>query len=639
MDESKQEEVEEKDEDDSDYGGGSSSKKSKKRGKKRKAKDSKKSSKKKKKRKANSDLSDNEPVAPEDEEDFVPKASSKSKKTSKKSAEPVEQQEDAQPTVSDVCENFGLNDVDFEYTDADYQNLTTYKLFQQTYRSRIQSANPKVPQPKLMMLLAAKWREFQAMGSANDEGEEEVEEEAEAEEEEEVEEEEEEKPRGRGARRNRAKKVVEEVYDFEEDEDDDRRRSSKKSRSNGTSSAAKSKKSSGRTAGKESTSKKGKVPTLKIKLGGRSGKRSKNASSEDEEEEAEGRGNAKDDSDAEFEEMLKIKDDDITVVKEKKKKSGDKAKMKVGSKNKKKGKKKKNFANDESEHQEYCEVCQQGGEIILCDTCPKAYHLVCLDPELDEAPEGKWSCPHCETNGPENVEVDEDDEHMEFCRVCKDGGDLLCCDSCPSAYHLKCLDPPLDEPPEESWTCPRCACEPLPGKVEKILTWRWKEEESSNDKEDKDKDEPEAGSSKMIIKPSKKHIPAKVEREFFIKFKDQSYWHCSWVQEIQLDVFHTQTLRMYLRKNDMDEPPRFDEDGDDEMSSRRLKHHKPKAEDPYKMQERFFRYGIRPEWLQIHHVISKRQLRYVPIYSGLHFKNYLDSRRKNPQQFWSNIFC
>ena len=32
---------------------------------------------------------------------------------------------------------------------------------------------------------------------------------------------------------------------------------------------------------------------------------------------------------------------------------------------------------------------------MLCDTCPKAYHLVCLEPPLDEAPEGKWSCPHC----------------------------------------------------------------------------------------------------------------------------------------------------------------------------------------------------------------------------------------------------
>ena len=42
-------------------------------------------------------------------------------------------------------------------------------------------------------------------------------------------------------------------------------------------------------------------------------------------------------------------------------------------------------------------------------------------------------------------EVDEEDEHMEFCRVCKEGGELLCCDSCPSAYHLKCCEPPLDE--------------------------------------------------------------------------------------------------------------------------------------------------------------------------------------------------
>ena len=53
----------------------------------------------------------------------------------------------------------------------------------------------------------------------------------------------------------------------------------------------------------------------------------------------------------------------------------------------------------ETDHQDYCEVCQQGGEIILCDTCPKAYHLVCLDPELEQAPEGDWSCPECTKNG------------------------------------------------------------------------------------------------------------------------------------------------------------------------------------------------------------------------------------------------
>ncbi len=143
------------------------------------------------------------------------------------------------------------------------------------------------------------------------------------------------------------------------------------------------------------------------------------------------------------------------------------------------------------------------------------------------------------------------------------------------------------------------------GKVEKILTWRWKEDEDEN-KKDAPEPEPVAGSSKM---PPPKALP-KVEREFFIKFKDQSYWHCSWVKEIQLDVFHPQTYRMYLRKNDMDEPPRFDEDGDDESSSRRLKHHhKYQHEDHLHLAERFYRYGIRPEWLQIHHVVDKRSLK------------------------------
>ena len=70
-----------------------------------------------------------------------------------------------------------------------------------------------------MMLLAAKWREFHASGAeakAAEAPEEEAEEDEPEEEEEEVEEE---KPRGRGQRRSRAKKVVEEVYDFEEEEE------------------------------------------------------------------------------------------------------------------------------------------------------------------------------------------------------------------------------------------------------------------------------------------------------------------------------------------------------------------------------------------------------------------------------------
>lgn len=54
--------------------------------------------------------------------------------------------------------------------------------------------------------------------------------------------------------------------------------------------------------------------------------------------------------------------------------------------------------------------------------------------------------------GPE----EEDDDHMEFCRVCKDGGELLCCDTCTSSYHIHCLNPPLPEIPNGEWLCPRC---------------------------------------------------------------------------------------------------------------------------------------------------------------------------------------
>ena len=432
-----------------------------------------------------------------------------------------------------------------------------------------------------MMLVAAKWREFQS--NSQDVADDDIPEEDETPS----------RRNGRSSGRVRKQKVVED-YDFDEEEDDDNRRKSKSKGKSGRDSSSKSAKKSSKS--NSATSKKDTVPKLKIKLGGRSGRGRRGDSSEEEKEDK--------DSDAEFEEMLKEAEGSEELSPQqaaKEQKPKGKAKMKIGSKNKKKSKK-KNFANDESEHQEYCEVCQQGGEIILCDTCPRAYHLVCLDPELDEAPEGKWSCPHCEINGPEIQDVDEEDEHMEFCRVCKEGGELLCCDSCPSCYHLKCCDPPLDEVPDGPWTCPRCACDPLPGKVEKILTWRWKEDDEP--KEEEKEEEPQPGTSSM--KP-KKPLP-KIEREFFIKLKEQSYWHCMWAKEIQLDVFHPQTYRMYLRKNDMDEPPRFDEDGDDETMSKRLKHHK-KAADPYKIQERFIRYGIRPDWLQIHHIISRRSLK------------------------------
>ena len=109
-------------------------------GKKRKAKEGKKGNKKKKKRKnSESDLSEPE-FEVEEAEEMLPK---RGKRGAKKDAAESASGDD-KPSVADVCENFGLTDVDLEYNEADYQNLTTYKLFQSTYRQRIQAANVKV---------------------------------------------------------------------------------------------------------------------------------------------------------------------------------------------------------------------------------------------------------------------------------------------------------------------------------------------------------------------------------------------------------------------------------------------------------------------------------------------------------------
>lgn len=44
----------------------------------------------------------------------------------------------------------------------------------------------------------------------------------------------------------------------------------------------------------------------------------------------------------------------------------------------------------------------------------------------------------------------------EYCAVCEDGGDLIVCDGCSAPYHLKCLNPPLKEVPTGDWFCPKC---------------------------------------------------------------------------------------------------------------------------------------------------------------------------------------
>lgn len=49
-----------------------------------------------------------------------------------------------------------------------------------------------------------------------------------------------------------------------------------------------------------------------------------------------------------------------------------------------------------------------------------------------------------------------EDNSDDWCAVCHDGGELLCCGSCPKVYHLHCHVPNLVSTPGEDWKCTLC---------------------------------------------------------------------------------------------------------------------------------------------------------------------------------------
>ena len=100
--------------------------------------------------------------------------------------------------------------------------------------------------------------------------------------------------------------------------------------------------------------------------------------------------------------------------------------------------------------QDLCVMCGTIGKgseekLISCAQCGQCYHPNCVSVNIKITSvilSKGWRCLECTV--------------CEGCGLPHDEAKLLLCDDCDISYHTYCLDPPLDEVPQGTWKCKWC---------------------------------------------------------------------------------------------------------------------------------------------------------------------------------------
>ncbi|XP_043077361.1 histone-lysine N-methyltransferase, H3 lysine-36 specific isoform X2 [Puntigrus tetrazona] len=124
------------------------------------------------------------------------------------------------------------------------------------------------------------------------------------------------------------------------------------------------------------------------------------------------------------------------------------------------------------------------GQLTRCIRCPVAYHAndYCIPAGSVTLTDSNIVCPNHFT--PRKGCRNHEHVNVSWCFVCSEGGSLLCCESCPAAFHRECLNIDM---PEGSWYCNDCRAGKKPHYKEvvwvKVGRYRWWPAEVSNPKD------------------------------------------------------------------------------------------------------------------------------------------------------------
>ncbi|XP_030601999.1 histone-lysine N-methyltransferase, H3 lysine-36 and H4 lysine-20 specific isoform X2 [Archocentrus centrarchus] len=126
-------------------------------------------------------------------------------------------------------------------------------------------------------------------------------------------------------------------------------------------------------------------------------------------------------------------------------------------------------------------ICK--GRLVRCVRCPVAYHAtdLCMAAGTVVLSNNSIVCPNHFT--PRRGVKNHEHVNVSWCFVCTEGGSLLCCESCPAAFHRECLN---IEMPKGSWYCNDCKAGKKPRYKDivwvKVGRYRWWPAEVSHPK-------------------------------------------------------------------------------------------------------------------------------------------------------------